>query len=198
VTQSAVDENDAYRASLDAARSEIGQLRKTLDAVRSESRADPLTALPNRRQFDESLSEAIFDADRMGEPLSLLMCDVDHFKRFNDTWGHPLGDDVLRLVAQTIRQVLRGTDTAARYGGEEFAIILPQSELDRAVKVGEQLCKLIGEQEIVQRSTGKKLSQVTISAGAAQWQINETARALVERADACLYIAKREGRNRVV
>jgi diguanylate cyclase len=196
-TRAAADEHRSYRSQLHAARGEIDQLRQSLDSIRFESRTDALTALANRKQFDQSLNTAIKNAAANGTPLSLVMCDVDHFKAFNDNWGHPLGDDVLRLVARAIREVVTGHDLAARYGGEEFALVLPGATLAAAVTVAETLRKSIDDKPIVQRSSGRTLGVVTLSFGVAQWA-GENPRAFVERADACLYAAKRQGRNRVV
>jgi diguanylate cyclase len=196
-TRAATEEHRGYRGQLRAARVEISQLLETLDAIRLESRTDALTALANRKQFDQSLNKAVDNAAASGAPLSLVMCDVDHFKAFNDTWGHPLGDDVLRLVARAIREIVTSADVAARYGGEEFALILPNATLAGAEVTAETLRTTINACPIIQRSTGQILGRVTLSFGVAQWA-GDDPRAFLERADACLYAAKRQGRNRVV
>lgn len=197
-TQTASIDNRRHEARLRAARYEIDRLRTELETVRSESRTDALTALANRKHFDQSLNEAILRATQTSEPLTLLLCDVDHFKAFNDTWGHPLGDDVLRLIARTIKEVVRREDVAARYGGEEFAVILPNTSLQTAAEVAETLRAGVNTKEVVQRSTGRNLGRVTVSVGLAQWQKGELLRDIVERADECLYAAKNQGRDRVI
>ena len=197
-TRSAATENRKHQSQLKAARNEIDQLRINLEAIRVESRTDALTALANRKQFDQSLNEAILHARQTSEPLTLLMCDADHFKAFNDKWGHPLGDDVLRLIARTIREVIRREDIAARYGGEEFAVIFPNTSLRAATEIAERFRTEVGAKQVVQRSTGRNLGRVTVSVGLAQWQKDETLRDIIERADACLYAAKNQGRNRVI
>ena len=196
-TRSAAEDSETLRAKLAAARTDIERMRQDLDAVRRESRTDALTALANRKQFDQSLADAVSRAADSAKPLTLMMFDVDHFKSFNDNWGHPVGDDVLRLIARVTKESARMGDVAARYGGEEFAIILPNASLAIAAVLAERLRSTISTMEVMQRSTNAKLGRVTVSIGLAQWQKGESARDLIERADACLYAAKRQGRNRV-
>ena len=130
--------------------------------------------------------------------LSLMLTDIDHFKKFNDTYGHLTGDQVLRLVAQAVKQNVKGQDIAARYGGEEFAVILPQTPLRQALTVADHIRRAVVAKELIKRSTGENLGRVTISVGVATLHKSETTQALLERADACLYAAKRSGRNLVV
>jgi diguanylate cyclase len=183
---------------LQASKSEITQLQHNLELVRTESLTDPLTSLANRKYFEDALVQAVHDARAKGEQLSLLIADVDHFKRFNDNFGHLTGDQVLRLVAATIRQNVKGQDTAARFGGEEFAVILPKTALRAAMTVAEHIRRAMMTKEMLKRSTGEHLGRVTISIGTATLRANDTAQSLIERADTCLYAAKRGGRNRVV
>ncbi len=129
--------------------------------------------------------------------MSLLFADIDNFKRFNDTYGHQIGDQVLRLVARTLSQSVKGRDTPARYGGEEFAIILPQTRLGDARIVADQIRLGLMRRRLVGRDKRDDYGSVTLSFGAAQYRPGETTNALVERADAALYVAKRNGRNRV-
>jgi diguanylate cyclase len=190
--------NKKLETSLSASKREIEQLQQNLQAVRTESMTDPLTKLANRKFFDQSLAEAMADAKHRNESLSLLMCDVDHFKNFNDTYGHLTGDQVLRLVAQSVKQNVKGKDVAARYGGEEFVVALPNTTLQSAITVAEHVRRAVMTKELVKRSTGEKLGRVTISIGAAALHPQDTALTLIERADQCLYAAKRSGRNRVI
>ena len=117
--------NQKLEERLLASKREINELQEDLEVVRTESLTDPLTQLANRKFFDSTLEKAIADAVETNEPLSLLMTDIDHFKTFNDNFGHLTGDQVLRLVGMSVKHNVKGKDTAARYGGEEFAIILP-------------------------------------------------------------------------
>jgi diguanylate cyclase len=132
------------------------------------------------------------------EPLALLMCDVDHFKAFNDRFGHLTGDQVLRLVAISVKQIVKGQDIAARYGGEEFAVALPKTALRSAIGVADQIRRAVMNKELMKRSSGERLGRVTISIGVALLQPADTPQSLIERADKCLYDAKRNGRNQVV
>jgi diguanylate cyclase len=127
-----------------------------------------------------------------------MIADIDHFKNFNDTYGHQTGDQVLRLVAMTLKSNIKGKDLAARYGGEEFVAVLPSTDLAGAVIVAENVRKAIQAKELLKRSTNEKLGRITASFGVAVFQQTDTAASLIERADRCLYGAKRAGRNRVV
>ena len=126
------------------------------------------------------------------------MTDIDHFKNFNDTWGHLTGDQVLRLVAMSMKQNVKGQDIAARYGGEEFAVILPNTVLRSALTVADHIRRAVMSKELMKRSTGQNLGRVTISLGCATARKGDTVQSLIARADACLYAAKRNGRNRVI
>jgi diguanylate cyclase len=126
------------------------------------------------------------------------MMDIDHFKAFNDNYGHQTGDQVLRLVAVTLKSNIKGRDHAARYGGEEFAAILPDTDVRGARLIAEKIRKAVHAKELLKRSTNQKLGRITVSIGAAQVQREESLHELIERADACLYAAKRAGRNRVI
>jgi diguanylate cyclase len=190
--------NKKLEAHLSASREEIEQLQQNLEAVRTESMTDPLTTLSNRKFFDQTLAKVMAEARLKDEPLSLLMCDIDHFKSFNDSYGHLTGDHVLRLVAIAVKQNVKGQDIAARYGGEEFVVALPNTALQSAITVAEHVRRAVMSKELIKRSTGEKLGRVTISIGSAVLHPNDTAQTLIERADKCLYAAKRNGRNRVM
>ena len=183
---------------LTASKQEFNELQVNLEAVRNESLTDPLTQLANRKFFDTTLEAAIAEARARNEPLSLMMTDIDHFKKFNDSFGHLTGDQVLRLVATSVKQNVKGQDTAARYGGEEFAIILPNTVLRSAITVADHIRRAVMTKELMKRSTGEHLGRVTISIGVATLRKNDNAQSLIERSDKCLYAAKRHGRNRVM
>jgi diguanylate cyclase len=186
-------ENELQRSS-----QQVTELKTQLEDVRKESRIDPLTGVANRKTFDVELQAALEDAAETGAALTLLMCDIDHFKTFNDTWGHQTGDQVLRLVANCLSENVKGRDTAARYGGEEFVVILRQTALDNAVRLANQIRSTVESKKLVKKSTGDILGRLTISIGVAQLTSQDSAETLVQRADTCLYRAKRSGRNRVV
>lgn len=190
--------NKALEQRLKASRSEIKLLQENLDAVRTESLTDPLTSLGNRKYYDQSIAKAVALANKAETPLSLLVSDIDHFKKFNDTFGHLTGDQVLRLVALSVKQNVKGQDLACRYGGEEFAIILPDTTLRAAVTVAEHIRRAVMTKELIKRSTNENLGRITISLGVATFRPVDTVASLYDRADRCLYAAKRNGRNRVV
>ncbi len=185
--------NGKLAEQLSDAKSEVLELREALEAIRTESQIDPVTTLVNRMFFDTALADSLRHAQRTGDCLSLLMTDIDHFKKFNDTFGHLTGDQVLRLVAVSIKQNVKGLDTAARFGGEEFAIILPGCDLSGATQVAEQVRKAVQARELVKRSTGENLGRVTISIGVATFRKEDTPTTILERADNALYAAKRGG-----
>ncbi len=184
-------------AKLEESKRKIEELNSSLDEVRSESRTDALTGIDNRKSFDEQMILKTEQAKDTGQELSLLLGDIDFFKKFNDTYGHQTGDQVLRLVAHAIKSNVKGRDVAARYGGEEFAVILPHTNLRDAVKLGNYIRETIQAKELVKRSTGESLGAVTMSFGAARYRHGEEIPELIKRADACLYAAKRTGRNKV-
>lgn len=197
-TRETVANNKTLEARLNESKSEIEELRETLEAIRSEALTDALTGLANRKHLDAMLLQSVDQASVASEPLSLLMIDIDHFKSFNDTWGHMTGDQVLRLVAMALKTSIRPTDIAARFGGEEFAIILPQTPLKPAKIIAERVRQAVMARELVKRSTGESLGRVTISVGVASFRRGDTAPILLERADRCLNEAKRAGRNRTL
>lgn len=192
------DTNRMLEQKLEASRDDIAALQRDLDDVRRESLLDPLTKIANRKSFDEGLRSAIAEARQTGNPLCLILMDIDHFKSFNDTYGHQTGDQVLRLVAMTIKSNIKGRDLAARYGGEEFVAILPNTDLKGAVIVAENVRQAIHGKELLKRSTNEKLGRITASFGVAAFHAADTAGSLIERADRCLYAAKHAGRNRVL
>ncbi|MEJ0061008.1 MAG: GGDEF domain-containing protein [Terricaulis sp.] len=176
---------------------EIETLRTSLESVRVESLTDSLTGLSNRRMFDETLRMRLGEARSQRTELCLLMCDIDHFKRFNDTWGHHTGDQILRFLASAMQSHAKPDHLIARYGGEEFGMILPRTNLSIAGNIAEALRAAIQAKRLRRRSTNEDLGQVTISIGIARLQPGDTPQGLVERADACLYASKRNGRNQV-
>jgi diguanylate cyclase len=192
------DTNKALENRLSLSKTEISNLQQSLEAIRAESLTDPLTGLGNRKYFDRSIEMTVQNALANGEPLSLLMFDIDHFKSFNDSYGHLTGDQVLRLVGMSLKQTIKGQDITARYGGEEFAVVLPNTALRQALTVADHIRRAVMAKELKKKSTGEILGRVTISVGVSMLKPGDDTDSLIERADACLYAAKRNGRNRVV
>ena len=188
----------SLEGELQASSQQVSELRTKLADVRKESMTDPLTHIANRKAFDEAIRAAMTAVEQDGEAVTLLLCDIDHFKAFNDNWGHQTGDQVLRLVAACLSENVKGRDTAARYGGEEFVVLLRGTSLEAATRVANQIRGNVETKKLVKKSTGDILGSITISIGVAQLAAGETADAVIRRADACLYGAKHNGRNLVV
>jgi len=174
------------------------RIQKALEHTHTRRLAstDGLTELYNHRTFQERLAQEVDRANRYGRPLSLVMVDVDHFKIYNDTYGHPQGDIVLRELARLLREVSRTSDVVARYGGEEFALILPETDRVSAQKIGHRLCEQV-ERHAFPGEGHLPSNALTISIGVATHTPAGTKEALLKNADAALYNAKRSGRNRV-
>lgn len=187
----------ALESRLNESKKQIDDLHHRLETTRAEALTDELTGLSNRKRLDQILEMEIGEAQETGEALCLIVADIDHFKRFNDTYGHQTGDQVLRLVAQTIKTNVKGRDHAGRFGGEEFAVVLPKTSLRDAVVVAEQLRLAVRSRELVKKSTGEVLGHITLSLGVAEFRAGETAEKLFSRADQSLYAAKGAGRDQV-
>ncbi|MDP6705677.1 MAG: GGDEF domain-containing protein [Alphaproteobacteria bacterium] len=190
--------NQHLEAALKASTDETQDLRRNIVDARVEALTDPLTGLGNRQSFERGLAEWAHRAETNTEPLSLLMFDVDNFKGFNDSFGHQLGDQVLKLVATILGECVKGRDVVARYGGEEFAIILPKTGLQSACAVADQIRVAVASRALTRKNTGEKLGRITVSIGAAQLRVGERPEEIVARADEALYAARQAGRNCVV
>ena len=193
-----IEENKILENRLTQSSSVMTQLREEMETIRKEAMTDALTGISNRKLFDVESYRMVSEAHAEGRPLSLLMIDIDFFKSFNDNYGHQVGDQVLKLVARTLKDGVKGRDLPARYGGEEFSVVLPETLLDGAVKLGNALREAVAVKEIMNRNTGERLGKITMSVGAAQLGPNEKIAELIERADAALYKAKGAGRNQVI
>lgn len=196
-TQNMVEQNALLEEELSKSTEVMQELQRDLEMVKKEALTDGLTNLSNRKAFDAEIVRIQKEAAESGAPFCLIMMDIDHFKSFNDNYGHQVGDQVLRLVAKTLFDGVKGRDVVARYGGEEFAIILPETDLQGAIKVGDHLRKAVASKEIVNRNSGTKLGRITLSGGAAEFSKDESLDDLIGRADAALYSAKHNGRNQV-
>lgn len=197
-TRVMAEQNQRLHAQLTHSTQELTEMRYNLDEVRKASLVDPLTNVGNRKYFDAELVRVIEESEEAGTPLSMLIGDIDHFKKFNDTFGHLIGDEVLKLVAKTLVENLKGRDIIARYGGEEFVILLPQTTVQDAERVGNQLRSILATKQVRRRRTNETLGVVTISLGATQYVSKEDSDAFIDRADAALYEAKQTGRNKVI
>ena len=195
-TQATAARSQQVEGSLTAMADELNELREQVERLSRDSQTDSLTLVANRRAFDSALRTMAEEARETKMPLSLIMVDIDHFKQFNDTHGHLVGDQVLRFVAQEMKQVFKGRDLLARYGGEEFAILLPSTPASGGTLVAEQLRAIIEVQSFTDAPGAEPLS-VTISLGVAELGPDEDTQDFLRRADEALYASKAAGRNRV-
>jgi len=185
------------QSKLEAATAQAETLRKRLEQVESVVLTDELTGLANRRAIERQLADRIRRYETAEEPFVIMLLDVDYFKAFNDTYGHNVGDNVLRLVGQSLREYVNGVGFCGRYGGEEFMVVLPSTTVEDARAVADKIRVRISEKQLTRARTGEKLRQVTASLGLAEVKPEDNPETLVERADRALYLAKQTGRNRV-
>lgn len=176
---------------------DLSKLRMEFKRVRHESMVDSLTGIQNRRAFDQSLAECCEQAKSNSEPMCLLLVDIDHFKKVNDSFGHIVGDAVLKRVSEAINDTVRGGDILARYGGEEFVVVLPNTSMEGAERVADNICNRVRNQSMDKTLDGQSIGRVTISVGVALFHASESQEEFVVRADTALYRAKESGRNRV-
>ncbi|MBE7637380.1 diguanylate cyclase [Sneathiella sp. P13V-1] len=183
--------------SLNQASAEIDILREKLETIEHENLTDSLTGIANRKRFDMVLEEYSERSKNGDTSMCLVMSDIDHFKKFNDDHGHLFGDQVLKLVAQTLHNGINEIGIAARYGGEEFGIILPETNINKAIRLADELRESVSSKKLVKRNTGTNVGKITMSFGVAQFDPKESINDFVSRADQALYCAKAAGRNQV-
>lgn len=192
------DSGGDMSAKLAASKQEVEDLRENLVRITEEASRDPLTGLANRKAFDSNIKQFMAEANKGGADFSLLMLDIDYFKVFNDKYGHLVGDEVLKIVSRELMNAVKGRDVVARFGGEEFAVLLPNTNLNGALIVAENLRHSIASRDLTHKDTKENYGNITISVGAAQYhKKQDTATTLIKRADEALYRSKKGGRNRV-
>lgn len=183
--------------NLEQSQQEIEQLRVQLDRARTEALTDPLTGLLNRRGFEMRLMEAFEATSSSGAAAALIIIDIDHFKRVNDTYGHLFGDKVIRAVAEILKASIKDAGVVARLGGEEFGVLLAATGLDGAQVLAERIRKTMEKGRIRRLDRDEHIEGITISLGIAVLRGDEDHVALIDRADKALYASKENGRNRV-
>ena len=197
-TRKAENQTRVLQKQLHESTSEVAKLRDHLAEVRRDAVTDALTGIGNRKAFDDALEHAIALSRRTGKPTSLAVLDIDHFKRFNDTWGHQTGDQVLRYIGSVLTRVCEEAPRfAARYGGEEFAMIFPGESAGRVNALMQDVLEEVASRMLRRRSTNEELGSITVSIGLAELKPKESLADFIERADAALYASKRGGRNRL-
>lgn len=195
-TQSLAMTSQAMQSQLNQANTEMEQLRSELAQVRQIAVTDGLTGLLNRRAFDQTLSNIIQHSEPSNTYLSLL--DIDHFKRINDTYGHTIGDNVIKYVASLMKKHAQTHHHVARYGGEELAIIMPNTSERQAIEISENIRTEMEKSRLKRKTDNTPLGTITLSIGIAKLQTNDDVESFIVRADKALYQAKENGRNKVI
>jgi diguanylate cyclase len=197
-TKRMMEENTRLHFIIQDERKKMEELQTNLQHIRNELITDSLTNIYNRRHFDECLTAAIKECNITNKPLSLFIFDIDHFKKFNDTHGHLVGDSVLKYIGQTIKQAIpEQAHHMFRYGGEEFVVIFEGIVKSHALKYAQIISNAISKREITKRTTNEKIGHITISGGIAEKNKRDTLETLIARADVALYSSKKKGRNQI-
>lgn len=178
---------------LDGQIEEVDQLRSRIDVIKQEAGIDYLTQVANRKTLDKYIEQLVKDENH----FSLAMIDIDHFKQFNDNYGHLIGDKVLRFVAKIIKNQIKGIDLLARFGGEEFVVLLPDTQLIGAEKAADNIRRAVQDTQFVDKKTKKQIESVTVSIGVTEFHTSISPAKLIQYADSALYEAKNNGRNQV-
>ncbi|PMG43281.1 deoxyguanosine kinase [Shewanella sp. 10N.286.52.B9] len=188
--------NDLMKADIDSLGNELTTLKDEMTSLSKVAMTDELTSLNNRRAYEVFALEQVSLFSHSNIPCCLLMIDIDFFKKFNDTYGHLVGDKVLAFVAFALKQTVKGNDFVARYGGEEFVILLPNTELQDALTVAEQIKNRIADKQLtIGKEKKQHLGNITVSIGAAEIHPGDDSDTWLSRADEMLYQAKSSGRN---
>lgn len=191
------DQSQRLESKLQESTAKIEGLQENLESARLESRTDALTNIGNRKFFEEKMTEYMNNFNNRSDGLVLVLCDIDHFKKFNDSFGHQIGDQVLKVVTHVIKTELGLRGSASRYGGEEFAILLPKAVLDDGIELAENIRTVISQRIIKNKNTGANFGRITMSFGVACARQGMSRDDLIQKSDSALYLAKSNGRNMV-
>jgi diguanylate cyclase len=197
-TRRMADHNQTLSAQIEQSSEQLRTMKTALVHVKAEALTDALTGVANRRCFEAALARHLAAPRHDGAGAALILCDIDHFKRINDTWGHPVGDQVIRFLAHVLSKVAPKDALVARYGGEEFAMIVPKTGRGEAAAIAESARQMLRAQRISKKSSGQLIGVVTASFGVAAQRAGDDCSKILQRADQRLYIAKACGRDQVV
>ena len=197
LTRSMIEKAQAAEEDLRRTEVQMSAMRKDLASAQQKANSDPLTGLPNRRALDQHLRGAFENARRANTPLALAICDIDHFKQFNDTHGHQIGDEVIKFVGSSLGRPANNDIFAARYGGEEFVLVFERAAAADALPVLDKIRATIAARELKVTHTGQSLGRLSFSGGIAHLNLHDSPGSILKRADAALYQAKQGGRNRI-
>jgi len=197
LTRSMIDKAQAAEEDLRRTEMQMSAMRKDLAVAHHKANSDPLTGLPNRRALDNHLRTAFENARRADSPLALAICDIDHFKIFNDTHGHQIGDEVIKFVGSSLGRSANGDIFVARYGGEEFVMVFERGAAAQSMGILDKVRAAIAARELKVTHTGQSLGRLSFSGGVATLDAKDSPGSLLKRADAALYKAKQDGRNRI-
>jgi diguanylate cyclase len=176
---------------------EVDTLRQKMVSLKAKAMTDALTGLVNRWGLEKLLLHEIRQSKETGKELSIIMADIDHFKKINDTYGHLVGDNVIKMFAATLTDFVKGRDLVVRYGGEEFLVVLPDTPLAGAVALSRKMKSFLENMKWKRKENGNPLGKITLSFGVARYRPDESIEDLIRRADSALYYSKENGRNRV-
>lgn len=188
---------DQFGASVSTFETHFVELQNQFEKTREVAMMDPLTQIANRRKFEAALENHLGSALDMDGNLCVLISDVDHFKNFNDTYGHQVGDNILKLVAKTYVSKLNHNALPARWGGDEFAVVMPNTNLKQAIGTAEDILHSLSNRDLVNKVSGEKLGRATLSIGITNYKPGDTIKTFMQRADQALYLAKKQGRNQI-
>ena len=197
LTKSMIEKAQSAEEDLRRTELQMSAMRKDLATAQHKANSDPLTGLPNRRALDHHLRQALENARRNDTPLALAICDIDHFKIFNDTHGHVIGDEVIKFVGSSLGRPAGNDIFAARYGGEEFVVVFERAAAAAAMTILDKIRATIAARELKVTNTGQSLGRLSFSGGIAKLSPQDSPGSILKRADAALYKAKQDGRNRI-
>lgn len=197
-TKELVDSGKRLQTRMKISSEDLKQLQQELEKSQQEAQTDSLTALLNKRGFEKRFELERIRAKQNETPFSIIMVDIDYFKKVNDTFGHLVGDSLLKSIANILKSQLRKNDIASRYGGEEFLILLPETGIEGAKAAAQKIRDTLAVKEWKLKETGETMGKITVSMGIALYKLNEPEEALIKRADDALYLAKNRGRDQSI